>query len=1195
MNREQAKKLIIETFENPFNKDNFNKFISNLLKTYDKEKELTPRTGTQGITERFLDFISSWERLGRYIDKEKNIIDILIVKLKKDVSLYKARHTQRNFIAYYLQGKLGTTTEKDAALVAFISDNEQDWRFSLVKKEYKFKISDKVKVIQDFTPAKRWSFLVGPNEKSHTAQSRFLPILEDDNFKPNLSDLEKAFDVEIVTEEFFEKYRDLFIKIKLELDKIININEKLRNEFKKKSISTIDFAKKILGQIVFLYFLQKKGWFGVEKGKPWGTGPKDFLRKLFNREYVDYKNFYNDILEPLFYEALRTDRGSNDHYYDYFKCKIPFLNGGLFDPINNFDWINIDLLLPNELFSNKNKTKEGDIGDGILDIFDRYNFTVNEEEPLEKEVALDPELLGKIYEKLNAIRDDNFNEYVNILKSSKKGEENKFNKEYGVYYTPREIVHYICQESLINYIETELNKKLKNIKVKKEDIEKFVRLGDLLLEHEKTAVEKKQKIEKGEIKNTERYNHKLPEDIINNANLIYEILDEIKICDPAVGSGAFPIGMLHEIVKLKQILSVYLDKKLSTYDLKRYVIENSLYGVDIDPGAVEICKLRFWLSLVVDENDFQNIKPLPNLDYKIICGDSLLKLEKDLLNRNDFENLEKLKTEYFNETEPLKKQNLKIQIDNIIYKITQGHKEFDFKVYFSEVFKSKGGFDIIIGNPPYVSTKGVKEDYKKILEKNFNFADDLYNHFYFKGLEILRESGILTFISSKTFWTIQTKKNLREHILKYRLIQLVDTANPFSAAMVDTCIAIIQKTQAIDYDITFIDAKNGLQDKKVYSVKDEVYKNVVNNVFFIPTDFNLKIYNKYGKKVKELIEKWWDKISTSKNILKYKKDLEQYRNSLKPGDITLLGLITEGGQGLATANNGKYIGVLEGTKWAEKVKKERPEKLAEFIKNKNPKELSFLKTKQDVIDYLKNLKEIEIRDLFDSLKEKYGRDIFGQGWIYRIVIKDEIADIDKLTEDEKLNGIEGGKTFVPYDKGDKEGNRWWAPSVYYIDWSKENVKFLKENSGKKGEGMPVVRNQQFYFKEGFCWTDVSYDIRSRIKEKSIHDVLTMSLFPNTSKINEKYIICLLNSDFMSKYVNSFVNTTVHFQINDARQLPIVIPSSEDLKEFEEIFNKAVDIQKKKFSNQITEELAKQQLNDIQKELDQKVLKLYDLI
>jgi hypothetical protein len=554
MNREQAKRLIIDTFENPFDKEQFTDFITHLLKTYDRKKALAPRTGIQGITERFKDFISSWERLGRYTDEEGNKIDILIVKLSKGISLYRARSTQRNFVAYYLQGKLGTATEKDAALVAFVSPDEQDWRFSLVKMEYKLKKTPtgKIKVEEEFTPAKRWSFLVGPNEKSHTAQSRFLPILENDDFKPKLSDLEKAFDVEVVTEEFFEKYRDLFIRTKRELDEIVKSNKKVEEEFKRKNISTIDFAKKLLGQIVFLYFLQKKGWFGVEREKPWGTGPKDFLRRLFNKEYGDYKNFYNDILEPLFYEALRTDRAANGHYYDRFKCKIPFLNGGLFDPLNNFDWVNVDLLLPNELFSNKNRTKEGDIGDGILDIFDRYNFTVNEEEDLEKEVALDPELLGKIYEKLNAIREDNFDEYIKVLKSGKKGEETKFNKEYGVYYTPREIVRYMCQESLIYYLETELNGK-----VKREDIEKFVKFGDLFLEHEMVAVEKREKIEKGEIKGT-KYEHEIPESIVENAETIYKLLDEIKICDPAVGSGAFPIGMLHEIVRLKQLLSVYL-------------------------------------------------------------------------------------------------------------------------------------------------------------------------------------------------------------------------------------------------------------------------------------------------------------------------------------------------------------------------------------------------------------------------------------------------------------------------------------------------------------------------------------------------------------------------------------------------------------------------------------------------------------
>jgi hypothetical protein len=421
MNRKEAKNLVIQTFENKFNKESFIRFIANLFKEYDRSKALEPRIGIQGITEKYLDFVSLWERIGRYKDSEGNIIDILIVKLKKEISLLRARSAQRNFVADYLRGKLGTTSLKDAALVAFISPDEEDWRFSLVKMDYKFEKTDteRVEIKEEFTPAKRWSFLVGPNEKSHTAQSRFTPLLE--KKEPLLlRELEEAFNIEVVTEEFFRKYRDLFIKTKIELDKIVKENEKVRNEFQRKNITPIDFAKKLLGQIVFLYFLQKKGWFGVEKGKPWGTGPKDFIRKLFNKEYGDYQNFYNDILEPLFYEALRTDRSADDHYYSRFNCKIPFLNGGLFDPPNNFDWVNIDLPLPNELFSNSNKTPEGDKGDGILDIFDRYNFTVNEEEPLEKEVALDPELLGKIYEKLNAIREDNFDEYIQVLKSGKK-------------------------------------------------------------------------------------------------------------------------------------------------------------------------------------------------------------------------------------------------------------------------------------------------------------------------------------------------------------------------------------------------------------------------------------------------------------------------------------------------------------------------------------------------------------------------------------------------------------------------------------------------------------------------------------------------------------------------------------------------------------------------------------------------------
>jgi len=849
MNREEAKNLVIQTFENKFDKEKFIRFIANLFKKYDRSKALDPRIGVQGITEKYLDFISSWERIGRYEDSEGNIIDILIVKLKKEISLLRARSAQRNFVADYLRGKLGTTSLKDAALVAFVSPNEEDWRFSLVKMDYKFEETEtrRVKIKEEFTPAKRWSFLVGPNEKSHTAQSRFIPLLEKKE-PPLLLELEEAFNIEVVTEEFFRKYRDLFIKTKIELDKVVQKDKRVKDEFQRKNITTIDFAKKLLGQIVFLYFLQKKGWFGVERGKPWGTGPKDFIRKLFNKEYGDYQNFYNDILEPLLYEALRTDRSADDHYYSRFNCKIPFLNGGLFDPPNNFDWVNIDLLLPNELFSNSNKTPEGDVGDGILDIFDRYNFTVNEEEPLEKEVALDPELLGKIYEKLNAIREDNFDEYIQVLKSGKKGDETKFNKDYGVYYTPRVIVHYMCQESLISYLETELNGK-----VKREDIERFVNLADNFLEHEKIAVQKNEKIKNGEQKET-KYEHKIPKSIIENAKEIDNLLANIKVCDPAVGSGAFLVGMLHEIVKLRQLLSVYLGNEVSIYDLKRQTIENSLYGVDIDPGAVEICKLRLWLSLVVDEDDFYNIKPLPNLDYKVVKGNSLVGFPENW--KSDIsERIDELENKLFSETHPGRKKQIKEELDALILKRLKnseknfGYKiDFDFRLFFPRVFKDKGGFDIVIGNPPYVKEYTNRKAFDGL--RNLPYYQgkmDIWYLFACKGIDFLKNKGILTFIAQNNWVTNYGASKMRNKVVKEcKILQLLDFGPYFifGSSDIQTMIMIFQKS---------LDPKEYSFDLRRIIGKKPVYKDVIdllnkipnpNNEYLNPTINRNKFLNK---------------------------------------------------------------------------------------------------------------------------------------------------------------------------------------------------------------------------------------------------------------------------------------------------------------------------------------------------------------
>src|SRR4030043_353602 len=487
MQRNSAQNLIQETLQSSFDKERFVYLVKNVLNHIVEASFIY-----QGnrVFDDFVDSIQSVERIGKYQDPDEKLIDILIVRLKKEASLDRARTKQRNFVAKYLKGSRGGIL-KDAALVAFISPNEDDWRFSLVKMEYKF--NEKGKVEEEFTPARRYSFLVGKNENSHTAQSRLLPLLLNDEVNPTLKELEDVFSVEKVTKEFFEKYRELFLKLKESLDEIVGKDKKVKEDFKAKDIDTVAFTKKLLGQIVFLYFLQKKGWFGVKRNHEWGSGSKRFLRELFEKKHGNYNNFFNDILEPLFYEALRLERPGD--YYSRFDCRIPFLNGGLFDPINDYHWVDSEIKLPNELFSNSEKTKQGDTGTGILDVFDRYNFTVKEDEPLEKEVAIDPEMLGKVFENLLEVKD---------------------RKSKGTYYTPREIVHYMCEQSLINYLDTALNTgdvplvatpppqgklfgkpdpeqgALKapayRAIVPREDIEAFVRMGELAIEHD-TRVE----------------------------------------------------------------------------------------------------------------------------------------------------------------------------------------------------------------------------------------------------------------------------------------------------------------------------------------------------------------------------------------------------------------------------------------------------------------------------------------------------------------------------------------------------------------------------------------------------------------------------------------------------------------------------------------------------------------------------------
>ena len=863
MDKQQARTIIKDTFEKPFDKVRFTSFIKNLMNRIDAATFINRG---QYIPDAYKPYIETLERIGKFSENE-NKIDILVVNLKKETSLERARTRQRNFIARYLNGSRGGEL-KDAALAAFVPPDKSDWRFSLVKMDYKFEQTKtgRMKVKEEFTPARRWSFLVGANENSHTAQSRLVNILANDEESPNLAELEEAFNIETVTKEFFLKYRDLFIDIKEALDKLVKTDAKIQADFTAKDVNTVDFAKKLLGQIVFLYFLQKKGWFGVDRDAEWGTGSKQFLRELFEQKHGKFNNFFNDILEPLFYDALRIDHSHDDHYYSRFNCKIPFLNGGLFDPMNNYDWVHTDILLSNELFSNTHKTKEGDIGSGIFDVFDRYNFTVKEDEPLEKEVAIDPELLGKAYEKFNAIRPDNFEGYKKALKSGKKGEESKFNKQYGVYYTPREIVHYMCQQSLINYLSTELSSVIPSeARNLKEDIEKLLHHGEGVAEYEATYVAKKEKSPdyKGKYSETS-----LSETIVKYAPEIDGKLRNIKVCDPAIGSGAFPVGMLSEIVRARNTLSVYIKSDdRYTYYFKRECIENSLYGVDIDPGAVEIAKLRLWLSLVVDEDDIKQIKPLPNLDYKIVCGNSLLGLpEGVLLNQEISTKLEEQKKHYFYTTNPSEKNKIREIINDLFSKLIESAKEFDpsihdvnfdFHTHFSEVFHEKGGFDVVIANPPWGSDLS-KDEKSKLRIKYPQIDSSTPNSYaYFLGLaKQISEKSIAYVLPDSIL--IKDYAKTREYISSsisvikwFQNVGLPDNLRPFEDVAHDVCLIIFTSLENNDIlcSTSFYNSNTRTIEMKEWSAKKtEVIFKEFDFVFnLLLTKIDLGILSKISK------------------------------------------------------------------------------------------------------------------------------------------------------------------------------------------------------------------------------------------------------------------------------------------------------------------------------------------------------------
>jgi len=544
-------------------------------------------------------------------------------------------------------------------------------------------------------------------------------------------------------------------------------------------------------------------------------------------------------------------------------------------------------------------------------------------------------------------------------------------------------------------------------------------------------------------------------------------------------------------------------------------------------------------------------------------------------------------------------------LNSIIKEITPFHWELEFPDVFFEnngSRKDNSGFDAILGNPPYISTQSSSGfAYKNGLEYLFGFVDDLYVHFVFQGFNLLRQGGMFGFIISDTFFTLSTKQRLRELFQNYRLIHL-GQCDPFKAT-VDAAVFVAEKSpylstlsigddKGVGNGLLFIQARFETKTSKaeteilnlikglpefekgevafkydgkeypVYHAKQgflrlhktsiEPYKKTLKKAFFEPTDAIVRLYNRFMEPMTKLVNKWWDKIETSKKFAQYKKEILEYHKNLKPGDVTLVGLIAEGGQGMRTGNNGRFLGYLEETEQAEKIL-ERQKELSEKWE-KHPEISPIYKT-------LLKENDNDFESIVEPLKNKFHptRDLeLKRGEIYRIVNPLEIADPyawDEITLQKVITeGLAGIQTWVPFRKGDPEGNKWIDNEPLFINWSKENVEYLNDATEARWQGTA------FFFTEGVTYTLLGNhtSLKAKLQPKCVFDAGASRLTPIYKKISAHCFLTILNSDLFSFIIKKFIKNTAAFEISDLRMSPIVIPDKPFAFELETFAKRAIE-------------------------------------
>jgi len=525
---------------------------------------------------------------------------------------------------------------------------------------------------------------------------------------------------------------------------------------------SVMFTTRLIGRLLFIWFLKKKNLVN--------TGVEYFSVPDPERQ----AEYYQNQLEKLFFEVLNIDeleRNNGDKL-------TPYLNGGLFDKSTTDFYGNPKLTFPNGYFNQ------------LFNTLNKYNFTVDESSPEFQHVAVDPEMLGRIFESLLAEQIDE-----NTGNSKKKAT--------AAFYTPREIVSYMCEQSLIEYLKT----KVPDSPDRDRRIDELVRMPEALFRDQDQ---------------NKRRDWKPYRESIINALEGTKTESPLTVLDPAVGSGAFPMGMLHLLVKVYSRLDPKFEKDIS--GLKRDILSRSLYGVDIEQTAIEITRLRAWLSIIVDIPEGEKVEPLPNLEFKFVCANTLIPLDNTeqatFFTDHDLKDkLINIRDDYFRTSSKAKKE--KLQKDYL--KLTQSASLFDNKktqqlksyrpfdisssseFYDPELMHGVQAFDVVIGNPPYITFKGkqkvkvpevILNQYLELYKNSAEYKINSYALFIERGFGLIKDRSILSYIIPSTILQNEYLGKIRKFILNNFHIDLIITfGNKVFEAVTDSIILQCSKIQ----------------------------------------------------------------------------------------------------------------------------------------------------------------------------------------------------------------------------------------------------------------------------------------------------------------------------------------------------------------------------------------------------------------